>query len=210
MNAKESDENESDEYATRVLKACIEHGRNLLTLQLKEVEGRNYDFEPHFQKLITEIFLVGVMWRFGEQFDLPTNARDRAFVCLMQMLVTDGMSLNAAKQRIRMLNEFSRDKDGSDGFAISVAYKAGEKEGALAAIFDEYRKSPGASGAPYRLVDRSKPIAAILAIAGIAISLLIDRSWGEALGIGLVLGLATFSIALALYHQMIKKRPSVK
>src|SRR3990170_4564537 len=80
MEATESD----IDYATRVLKACVEHGRSLLALRLREIEARNYDVEPHFHKMITELFLVGIMWRFGEQFDLPTNARDRAFVSLMQ------------------------------------------------------------------------------------------------------------------------------
>ena len=43
-----------------------------------------------------EMFLVGVMWRLWKQCDFPTSPRDRGFVCPMQMLVNDGMSLQSA------------------------------------------------------------------------------------------------------------------
>lgn len=56
---------------------------------------------------------------------------------------------------------------------------------------------------PYRLLDRSKPIAGILAIAGVAISLLLGRSWAEVFGVGIVLGVSTLGIALAIYWQMV-------
>jgi hypothetical protein len=55
---------------------------------------------PDFKKMTIELFLVGVMWRFEEQFDFPTSPRDRGFVCLMQMLVNDGMSLQSAQSMI--------------------------------------------------------------------------------------------------------------
>ena len=51
-----------------------------------------------------------------------------------------------------------------------------KKDGSLANVFEAFRNVPEVSGAPYRLLDRSKPVAAILAIAGLVISLLFGRS----------------------------------
>jgi len=192
------------DFAKDVIEACVKHGRTLLGLQLPEVDGKNYDFAPQFKKMTTELYLVGVMWRYGEQFDLPTKPRDRAFICLMHMLISDGASWRAAKRRIRMLNSYSRDQNGEDVLAVRVGYEAGNREGALAAIFDQYRNTPGAAGAPYRLIEFSKPIAGVVAIAGLSIALLIDRSWGEALGVGLVAGFAVLAIASLIFRQMTK------
>ncbi|MDO8438391.1 MAG: hypothetical protein Q7S69_09620 [Nitrosomonadaceae bacterium] len=192
------------DYAKDVIRACVEHGRTLLGLQLPKVEAKNYDFSPQFQRMTTELYLVGVMWRYGEQFDLPTNARDRAFICLMHMLISDGASWRAAKRRIRVLNSYSRDKNGEDALAVHIGYEAGDREGALAAIFDQFRNVPEAGGAPYRLLERSKPIAGVIAVAGLAIALLIGRSWEEALGVGLVAGFAVLAIATLIFRQMTK------
>lgn len=201
MNTTEPD----TEFAAHVIEVCVEHARHVLAAQLPLVEERNFDFMPEFKKMTIELFLVGVMWRFGEQFNLLTNPRDRGFICLMQMLVNDGMSLPDAKRRIALLNGSSRTADGKDNLAITIGHEVGgENAGALAAVFDQYRNSDDVSGAPWRLITRSKPVAAILSIAGLAISALIDRSWGEALGVAIVIGVATLAIALAIHRQMIK------
>ena len=194
---------EEVEYANRALAACVEHGRTLLAHQLKAIEAECYDFAPAFQQQITDLFLVGLMWRFGEQFDLPTNARDRAFVSLMHILVTDGLSMRAAKRRMQEAYRWSRDNNGEDTIAIHIGYEVETKEGALVAIFDQYRDLPGVSGASYRLLTRSRPIAAILASAAIAISLLVGENFWVALGIGAVVGVTVLGIALAMYKQAI-------
>jgi hypothetical protein len=87
---------------------------------------------------------------------------------------------------------------------IAVGYKALEGDGSLAAVFDQLKSVPTLSGAPYRLLDKAKPIAAILAVAALLISALIGASWGAALGIGIVVGMSALGIALAIYRQMIK------
>ena len=156
--------------------------------------------------MVTELYLVGVMWSFGEQFDLPTQARDRAFICLMHMLIADGASWRVAKRRIRTLNSFSRDEKGEDSLALRVGYEAGNREGALVAILDQYRDTPGAAAAPYRLIEISKPIAAVVVIAGIAIALLLGRSWAESLGVGLVAGVAVLVTASLVFRKMTAKR----
>lgn len=190
------------EYAKDVIEKCVSHARALLALQLPAVEAKKFDFAPHFRKMITELYLVGVMWRFGEQFDLPTQPRDRAFLCLMYMLVTDGAGERAAKKRIRTLNTYSRDDKGEDSLALRVGYEAGDREGALAAILEQYRNVPGASAAPYRVIEMFKPVAAVLAVAGVAVALLLGRSWGESLGVGLILGVATLVTGSLIFRKM--------
>ena len=156
--------------------------------------------------MTTQPYLAGAMWHFGEQFDLPTAARDRGFICLMSMLVSDGMNAKQAQSRIAHLNEVSRTPTGQDTLAITAGYGAKNADGSLATVFDTFRGVPEVLGAPYRLLDRSKPIAAILAVAGLVIALLIGRSWGEALGVGVVFGVATLAIALAIYRQAVKAK----
>ena len=190
------------EFAKGVIERCVTHARALLALQLLAVEAKNYDFAPTFRKMVTELYLVGVMWRFGEQFDLPTQPRDRAFICLMHMLIADGASWREAKKRIGVLNSYSRDERGEDSFALRVSYEAGDREGALAAILEQYRNTPAASAAPYRMIENSKPIAAVAAVAGIAIALLLGRNWTESFGVGLVAGIAVLVTASLIFRKM--------
>jgi hypothetical protein len=180
----------------------------MLASQSPVVDSRRYDFMPNFQQLITQLYLAGVMWRFGEQFDLPTSARDRGFVCLMPMLIADGMSVKLAEKRIAELNVISRSSDGRDSIAVESGYAAELGDGSLAKVFDWFSANPQfahqIAGAPYRLINYSKPIAAILAVAGFIIALLLGRSFGEACGVGFVLGISTLGCALAIYRRMIK------
>lgn len=198
MNSNNSDSS----FATHVLDACVQHGRQLLTLQTPFVDAKNYDLTPIAKEMTIQLYLAGVMWRFGEQFEMPTSARDRGFICLMSMLIDDGMSEKDAQARVALLNKMSLTVTGADNFAVSIGYEVGNKEGALVAIFDEISKSPELSGAPWRVIDRAKPIAAILSIAGLIISLLVGRSLAEAIGIGIVAGVSTLAIALAISRRM--------
>lgn len=188
-----------------ILDACVEYARRILASQLPLVESGNYDFMPQFKERTIRLYLAGVMYRFGEQFDLPTNARDRGFICLMSMLITDGMGEKAAKAYIAETNALSSNAKGQDSPILVAGYNAVEGDGSLARVFDGFRNEPTVSGAPYRLLDRSKPIAIILAAAGFAIAILIGRTFGEALGIGIIFGLSTLAIALVIYRQMVKK-----
>lgn len=54
------------------------------------------------------------------------------------------------------------------------------------------------------MLNRSKPIAAILALAGLVISLLFGRNWVEAIGVGVVLGVGTLAVALVIFRKTIK------
>lgn len=192
------------ELTAAVLDACVAHARQMLATQLPRVASGGYDFMPSFKKITTQLYLAGVMWRYGEQFDLPTDPRDRAFICLLSMLVADGMSLKKARDQIEHLHQISRNSEGSNILAIAAGYRATEGDGSLAAVFDQFRNAREVSGAPYRLLDRAKPIAAILTVAAFLISLLVGASWAAALGIAVVVGVSTLGIALAIYRQMIK------
>lgn len=192
--------------ALQAIDACVTAARQLLASQLPISETRNYDFLPIFKEMSTQLYLVGFMWRFGEQFDLPTAPRDRGFICLMSMLVGDGMNAKQAQKRIAYLNEVSRTSTGQDILAITAGYRANNGDGSLAALFDTFRDVHQVSDAPFRLLNRSKPIAAILAVAGFVISLIVGRTWAESLGIGVVLAVATLAIALACYRQELKAK----
>ena len=121
MNKTESDA----DFSEHVIDACLEQARRVLAAQLPLVEERNFDFEPGFKKTTIELFLVGVMWRFSEQFDLPITPRDRWFVCLLNKFVKEGMSFRAAKHRIAYLNRLSRTADGKNNLPISIGYEVG-------------------------------------------------------------------------------------
>ena len=193
------------DFANRALQACVDHGRQTRAAQLPAVEARKFDLMRQFYEMTTHHFLVGAMWRFGEQFELPVGARDRAFVCLIQLLVADGQSFEVAQRYVIDLKSSSLSADGKDNLAIACGYEFGDKEGALAAVFEQARNAPEVSGMPYRLIDRSKPIAAILSIAALVISLLMGRGWGEAIGTGIVVGLSTIGIALAIFWQIVRE-----
>ena len=201
------DTKSSDTYfSTYVLETCVQHGRQLLELQMPLVEAKNYDLMPVAKEMTIQLYLAGVMWRFGEQFEMPTSARDRGFICLMSILISDGMSEKDAQARVALLNKISRIEAGEDNLAISIGYEVGNREGALVAIFDQIGKSPEVAGAPWRVIDRSKPVAAILAISGLTVSLLLGRTWAEAIGVGVVVGASALAIALAISRQMKKER----
>lgn len=196
------------EYANEVLNSCFIYATQLLSAQLPAVEDCKFDYLPEFKKILIHSYLIGVMWRFGEQFDQDrlVGARDRAFVTLAKSLVdVEGMSLKNAMSRTAWLNSISVQADGQPSLAISVGYEAGEKEGALLTLFKYYRNDPRVAGAAFRLVDRAKPVSGILSIASIIISLLLGIDWVKALGIGVVIGFSTLAIAIAIHRQMIKK-----
>jgi hypothetical protein len=196
--------------ARQVVDACIVHARRMLASQMPIVDSRNYDFLPAFSQMTTQMYLVGVIWRFGEQFALPTAPRERGFLCLFSMLVSDGMNTQEAQRRVAELNRLSRSKDGHDNPAVLAGYRATEADGSLAEVFEAFRNVPAVAGAPFRLINRAKPISAILAAAGFGIAVVLGRSWAESLGISVVLGVVPLVIALALYRRSVKANAQPK
>ena len=197
------------QFATRVLAESVAHARRMLSSQRSLGNAQKYDFTPAFSEMTTQLFAVGAMWSFHEQFELPTKPRDRAFISLIAMLCEDGLGPKKAQQRASYLNGISRDANGNDNTVLLAGYNASEGDGTLAAIYEAFKNKPEVSGAPFRLLDKSKPIAGILAVASAAIAKLFDRSWAESLGLGFIVGITVLGVALSIYRQMVKpKNPS--
>ena len=199
-----STQSTQQEIAEYVLSACVQHGREMLATQLPLTTGKGFDFMPSFQEMTINLYLAGVMWRYGEQFELPTSARDRGFICLISLLIADGMPPAKARKHVASLNSLSRSADGRDNGILSAGYTAQSGDGSLARIFETFRSNPEVAGAPYRLLDRTKPIAVVLGLATFGISAMTTLSWGAALGVGVITGAATLAIGLAIYRQMVK------
>lgn len=187
------------------METCVQYARDILEFQTPKVIDKKFDFGPHIQEMNTELFLAGVMWRFGEQFEFPTTARDRAFICLMYYYISNGMSEKEAKNRMRELNALSRDNNGDDTLPISIGYEVGDKEGALAELLEQSRDIPAVSGSAHRMLNSFKIAAAVLSIASFLISLILDRSVLESLGIGIIIGAAILLIGSKLYYQLTEK-----
>jgi hypothetical protein len=146
------------------------------------------------------------MWRFGEQFDLPTHPRVRGFICLCAMLLSDGIPYKKAQQRIAHLNEVSLTTDGKDVLAITAGYNATEGDGSLAIVLDYLNTLPQAAGAPSRLWTQGKPIAGILASAAFAVSMLLGYGFFPAIGIGIVIGITALGVTKIISNNMIKPK----
>lgn len=197
----------SEPHLTRaelVLQACVKHAREQLAKQMPLVYERKFDFMPQFQTAITRLYLVGLMWKYGEKYDLPTAPRERAFICLIQLLTEDGMSMPDAQKEAANLHGLSRRDDGSENPVLTKAYEWGTDDGALAIILEMFRNDPKVAGSPYRMLDRAKPIAAIVGVASFGIAMLLDRSIEIAVGIGIVVWLAGLGIGLAIHRQMVR------
>jgi len=184
------------------IEACVEHAESILLFQTPQVKDKKFDFSPTMQKMCTELFLVGVMWRFSEQFDYPTSPRDRAYICLIHYLMRNGMSMKDAKKRIKFLNSISLDENGEDTLPISIGYEVGDREDALATVLEQYRDNPVVSGQTHRMLGKFKIVSIVLAITTFIISLIVDRSFGEAVSIGLVTGVSILIIGSLIYHQI--------
>ena len=109
--------------ANDIISASIAHARSMLLSQRPMVAAQRHDFLPAFEAMTTQMYMADTMWRFGEQFDAPTNARDRGLIYLMAILVEDGMSEREAQQRIAYLNGLSRGEDGRDTLRSRLVIK---------------------------------------------------------------------------------------
>jgi hypothetical protein len=196
------------EHFTRaelIMRASIKHGRELLEKQRVDLSNQDFDFMPEFRTLLERQYLVGVMWRFAERYR-QENARDLAFVYLAQMLIDDGVKPTDAKSTAAAVAKICSLADGADHPILVAAYQTGEADGALSRMFFAFKGNAEVSGAPHRLIARSKPIAAILGAAACLASLVFGLGLGEALGMAAIVGGSTLAIALAIYRQMIKGR----
>ncbi len=198
-----------------MLDTCAQHGREILASQLLLIKDKGYDFAPQFRQMTIQLYLVGVMWRHGEELDLTMDARDHAFAALHSILIGDGMKKKGADQRIVFLRSMSRLEDGVDTLAIAAGYQAAPGDADLTTVFDEYLDEVRVSGALWRLYDRGKKImfigggaAAFVAIWSVTL-FLPDSSGIAILTAGVVAAalvvIPTFLIGILIYRKKIKK-----
>ncbi len=198
-----------------MLDTCAQHGREILASQLLLIKDRGYDFAPQFRQMTIQLYLVGVMWRHGEELGLTMDARDHAFAALHSILIGDGMKKKDADQRITFLRSMSRLEDGGDTLAIAVGYQAAPGDAGLTTVFDEYLDETRVSGALWRLYDRGKKImfigggaAAFVAIWFVTL-FMPDSSGIAILTVGVVAAalvvIPTFLIGILIYRKKSKK-----
>lgn len=194
-------ENSQDDIDTGdYIETCVQYARDILAFQTPKIIEKKFDFGPFVQDMCTDLFLTGAMWRYSEQFEYPTSARDRAFLCLMYYYISNGMSERKAKKRMQGMHEISRDKNGEDTLAISIGYEYGDKEGALAEVLEQLRDAPVVAGSTHRMLRIVKASSVILTFAGFFIALLVDRSLLESLGIGVIVGVSVLIIGSKYYY----------
>lgn len=201
---------------------CIQRARDMLALQLPKIKEKKYDFAPEFRQMTIQLYLLGVMWRCGENLGVSEDPREHAFAALQSMLISDGMKKKQAQQRVAFLRNMSRVQESTDlhdADAVVAGYKAEADDDSLTGIFDEYRDEARVSGAFWRLYDRGKKImfigGGIAAFVTIwAVTIFLPKTEGiDVLAAGLAAAalvvVPTFLIGLLIYRLKIKKsKPS--
>lgn len=201
---------------------CIQRARDILALQLPKIKEKRYDFAPEFRQMTIQLYLLGVMWRCGENLGVSEDPREHAFAALQSMLISDGMKKKQAQQRVAFLRNMSRVQEGTDmqdADAVMVGYNAEADDDSLTGIFDGYVDEARVSGAFWRLYDRGKKImfigGGVAAFVTIwAVTIFLPKTEGiDVLAAGLAAAalvvVPTFLIGLLIYRLKIKKsKPS--
>ena len=203
------------ETGTLPIDVCVQHARDILATQLPQLKDKGYDFAPPFRQMTIQLYLLGVMWRCGENLHLPIDARDHAFHALQSMLISDGMSKKEAGKRIAFLSSMSKVESGADTLAVAAGYEATLNDNSMVSVFEEYRHETKVSGALWRLFERGKKImfiggAAAAVVAIWAVTIFLPKTEGiDILAAGLIAAalvvIPTFLIGLLIYRLKIKK-----
>lgn len=203
------------ETGTLPVDVCVQHARDILASQLPQLKDKGYDFAPPFRQMTIQLYLLGVMWRCGENLHLPIDARDHAFHALQSMLISDGMSKKEAGKRIAFLSSMSKVEGGADTLAVAAGYEATLNDNSMVSVFEEYRHETKVSGALWRLFERGKKImfiggAAAAVVTIWAVTIFLPKTEGiDILAAGLIAAalvvIPTFLIGLLIYRLKIKK-----
>lgn len=135
---------------------CVDHARDMLAGQLVFVKEKNYDFAPEFRDMTTQLYLIGVMWKFAESLENVEDPRETAFVAIETMLVRDRMKPKEVGKRVEFLKKMSKMEDGSNALAVAIGYDAKPGDHSLVEVFDNFVNDVRVSGALWRLYDRGK------------------------------------------------------
>ncbi len=135
---------------------CVEHARDVLATQLGLVKEKGYDFAPEFKDMTTQLYLFGVMWKYAEDLEDVTDARETAFSALEVMLTSDGFPKKKVPKRVEFLKKMSKVEDGSNALAVAIGYDAKLDDNSLVEVFDHFVDDVQVSGAFWRLYDRCR------------------------------------------------------
>jgi len=135
---------------------CVEHARDVLSTQLGLVKEKGYDFAPEFKDMTTQLYLLGVMWKYAEDLEDVADARETAFSAMEVMLISDGFPKKKVPKRVEFLRKMSKVDDDSNALAVAIGYDAKLDDNSLAEVFDHYVDDVQVSGAFWRLYDRCR------------------------------------------------------
>jgi hypothetical protein len=190
--------------AELLMTGMAKHREEVLSQQGAGVRSGNFDFMPQFLTRATNMFVLGALWRFGEKYPV-FEPKDAASIGLIKCLIDDGMKADEAKETGAELSLSALNADGKMHPIVWAGYEAGTRAGALAEVLGQFRHVPEVSGAPYRMLDRAKPISLIVGVASALVAMLFGRDFWTGIGIGIVVGGASIAIALAIYRGMVKR-----
>lgn len=188
--------------ADLALTTAVQGAHNMLATQQPAVDAAGFDYTPVFLQMMTRLYLMGVMWRQAEEFDLPLKPRERNSVAMLLYLVGEGMNQKQATRTVQQLNGIARPTDQTDHPVVLAGYHATQGDGSLAATLQLFRNEPKAAGRPYRILDRSKLVAAAAGAIGLVLALAMDASWPKSIGIAVVAALIPLGVALGAFHWM--------
>jgi len=135
---------------------CVDHAGNVLAEQMESVKEKDYDFAPEFRDMTTQLYLIGVMWKFAESLESVEDPRETAFVAVEAMLTRDRMKPKDIAKRVEFLRSMSKMDDGTNALAVAIGYDAKPGDQSLVEVFEHFVDDDRVSGALWRLYDRCK------------------------------------------------------
>jgi len=135
---------------------CVDHASDVLAEQMVSVKEKDYDFAPEFRDMTTQLYLIGVMWKFAESLENVEDPRETAFVAIEAMLARDKMKPKDIAKRVEFLRNMSKMEDGSNALAVAIGYDAKTGDQSLVEVFEHFVDDVRVSGTLWRLYDRCK------------------------------------------------------
>ena len=135
---------------------CVDHASDVLADQMVFVKEKDYDFAPEFRDMTTQLYLIGVMWKYAEGLENVEDPRETAFVAIETMLGRDRMKPKEIAKRVEFLRKMSKMEDGSNALAVAIGFDAKPGDHSLVEVFEYFVDDVRVSGAFWRLYDRIK------------------------------------------------------
>lgn len=152
-------ENTEEKFGGEILEACIQHAKEVLNQQLPYIKDKKYDFAPQFKELTIQLYLVGVMQQFYDQYEATTaDAQEKAFDALHHMMLRDGIKAKRAKNQTKFIRQMSRLDDGDEALAVILGYESKPGDRSLAEVFDHYVGEIRVSRRFWRFYDQGNKI----------------------------------------------------